>query len=218
MLKILELAAPNNIKLYRMVHSDNIRYILLNGICSSEHHLADPNYINIGHSQLIQDRHIHNVPIPNGGRLGEYIPFYFAGHSPMLFMIMNGFQGVRQRPQEDIVFIVSSVNKVKELELPFLFTDRNAKISVANFFEDEQEFDKLKWDVITSQDWKNSESDIARRDFKQAEFLVRHFMPLSGIECLVVKTEEKKEILERIIAELPVSVPVYVDQINKLYY
>lgn len=76
----------------------------------------------------------------------------------------------------------------------------------------------MKWEVITSQDWKNSEMDIARRDFKQAEFLVRHFMPLSGIECLVVKTEEKKEILERIIAELPVSVPVYVDQINKLYY
>ena len=136
----------------------------------------------------------------------------------MLYLIKNGFQGVQQRPQEDLVFIVSSVEKVKELGLPLLFTDRNAKISVANFFEDEKDFDKLRWDVITSQDWKNSELDISRRDFKQAEFLVNYFMPVTGIESLVVMTNERKENLERIINELSLDIPVYIDTTSKLFY
>jgi len=201
-----------------MVHLDNVRYILQNGICCREHPLADPNYIDIGHRQLIQDRHTHVVPISDRGRLGQYVPFYFAGHSPMLYLIINGYQGVQQRSQEDIAFIVSSVSRVKELGLPFLFTDRNAKISLAKFFEDERDFDKLKWDVILSQDWKNTESDIARRDYKQAEFLVWDYAPVSAIECLVVKTEAKKRILEEMIANMGGSVPVFVDERNKLYY
>ena len=136
----------------------------------------------------------------------------------MLYLIINGYQGVQQRSQEDIAFIVSSVSRVKELGLPFLFTDRNAKISLAKFFEDERDFDKLKWDVILSQDWKNTESDIARRDYKQAEFLVWDYAPVSAIECLVVKTEAKKRILEEMIANMGGSVPVFVDERNKLYY
>lgn len=201
-----------------MVHLDNVRYIVQNGICCKEHPLADPGYIDIGHRELIQDRHNYLVPISGRGQLGQYIPFYFAGHSPMLYMIKNGYQGVQRRPQEDIVFIVSSVNRIKELGLPFLFSDRNAKISVAKFFEDEGDFDKLRWDVILSQDWKNTESDIARRDFKQAEFLVREYVPVSAIECLVVKTEAKKRILEEMIATIEASMPVFVDERNKLYY
>ena len=201
-----------------MIHAENVRYILEHGICCREHNLSDPNYINIGHRQLIQDRHTHAIPLPGGGRLGQYIPFYFAGHSPMLYLIINGFQGVQQRKQEDLIFIVSSVEKVKDLGLPILFTDRNAKISVAKFFEDEQDFDKLRWDVITSQDWKNSESDISRRDFKQAEFLINDYMPVTGIESLVVKTTERKENLERVISELSLDIPVYIDTTNKLFY
>lgn len=201
-----------------MIHVENMRYILQHGICCREHSLSDPNYINIGHRQLIQDRHSHVIPLSSGGRLGQYIPFYFAGHSPMLYLIKNGFQGVQQRPQEDIVFIVSSIEKVKELGLPFLFTDRNAKISVANFFDDEKDFDKLRWDVITSQDWKNSELDLSRRDFKQAEFLVKDFMPVNGIESLVVRNQEKKENLERAINELSLNIPVYIDTTSKLFY
>lgn len=40
-------------------------------------------------SQLITDRYEHPVPLPNKGNLGEYIPFYFAGHTPMLYLIKN---------------------------------------------------------------------------------------------------------------------------------
>ncbi|WP_353128437.1 DarT ssDNA thymidine ADP-ribosyltransferase family protein [Parapedobacter pyrenivorans] len=65
-----------------------VEHILVHGLCSAQHPSHDPNYIHIGHQQLITDRHNHPIPLADYGHLGEYIPFYFWGHSPMLYMIM----------------------------------------------------------------------------------------------------------------------------------
>lgn len=43
--------------------------------------------------------------IPPGGVLGEYVPFYFSGHSPMLLNITTGLN-VNRVLQKDIVFLV----------------------------------------------------------------------------------------------------------------
>lgn len=89
-----------------MVHRQNIPHILQFGLCICTHQNADSNYISIGHEKLISERDKQEVNIPEMGTLGEYIPFYFAGHSPMLYLIKNGYQGVQKRPQEDLVFLV----------------------------------------------------------------------------------------------------------------
>ena len=40
------------------------------------------NYINIGDTTLIRQRETFTVRVnPPNGTLGDYIPFYFAGHS-----------------------------------------------------------------------------------------------------------------------------------------
>lgn len=201
-----------------MVHWQNVEYIIQNGLCSREHPKADPQYINIGHRQLIADRHEYSIPLPGAGSLGEYVPFYFAGHSPMLFLIINGYGGVVQRPQEDIVFIVSTVDQVSAQGLEFIFTDRNAKIAIAEYFNDLKDLDKIHWDIVKSRHWANDESNIARRDFKQAEFLVRHYLPVQCITFVVVKTEQRKAYFEEIISNLGLSIQVYVDYKCKLYY
>ena len=144
------MAVPENIFLYRMVHWQNVEYILQNGLCCREHANADPNYINIGHRQLISDRHNHPIALPNAGNLGDYVPFYFAGHSPMLYLIKNGYQGVAKRPQEDIVYLVCNFETIENSGLEYVFTDRNAKISITNFYTDKQDFEKLHWEIINS--------------------------------------------------------------------
>ena len=147
------MSVPKKIFLYRMVHWENVQHILQYGICSLGHPDKDSNYINIGHRQLITDRHEHPVPLPNKDNLGEYIPFYFAGHTPMLYLIKNGYKGVEQRPQEDIVFLVSTFDKIKKANLEFVFTDMNAKIAIVKFFDNESDFNKLQWDIIQSRFW-----------------------------------------------------------------
>lgn len=74
-----------------------------------------PNYINIGDTKLIKQRQNFKVRIdPPDGNLGDYIPFYFAGHSPMLLNIITGNRGIQQRPQEELVYIVCKICDIIE--------------------------------------------------------------------------------------------------------
>jgi hypothetical protein len=201
-----------------MVHWQNVEYILQNGLCCREHANADPNYINIGHRQLISDRHNHPIALPNAGNLGDYVPFYFAGHSPMLYLIKNGYQGVAKRPQEDIVYLVCNFETIENSGLEYVFTDRNAKISITNFYTDKQDFEKLHWEIINSKHWKNDESNWSRQDYKQAEFLIKNYVPIEYVHAIVVKNEERKLYFEEILTKLALDIKVYVDTTSKIYY
>lgn len=209
---------PENIHLFRMIHWQNVEHVLQNGLCCREHESADPDYINIGHRGLISDRHEYEVGLPDAGNLGDYIPFYFGGHSPMLFLILRGYQGVEKRAQEDIVYIICSFQKIKEAGLEFVFTDMNAKRTLANFYNQEEDFEKVHWDIVKSKEWKNDENNIGRKDFKQAEFLVRNYIPVECISAIVVKTEERKLYFEEIMNNLALQINVHVDTNSQYYY
>jgi hypothetical protein len=204
--------------IYRMVHWQNIPHILQYGLCCRTHENADPNFINIGHKQLIIDRDQHQIDVEGVGVLGEYIPFYLAGHSPMLYLIMNGLQGVQKRPQKDLIFIVCKLEEVSQSGVDFLFTDRNAKMRLAKPFTDIRDLDKLNWDCINTRDWKNTEDNYQKRDLKQAEFLVRHHLPVNLISAIVVKNEEKKTYIEEQLHIFGMNIPVHIDTEHKLYY
>jgi len=47
---------PDEIRLFRMLHWQNVAYVLEHGICCRGHENADPDYINNGHRGLIEDR------------------------------------------------------------------------------------------------------------------------------------------------------------------
>lgn len=204
--------------IFRMVHWQNVEYILENGMCCRGHKLEDPDYINIGMRKLIEDRKDYPVPIKGAGNLGEYVPFYFAGHSPMLYTIINGYSGVAKRPQEDIIYFVSSVEKIEEEGLPFVFSDRHAKRAVANFYSSKSDLENLDWETIKKRKWANDQNNLSRRDIKQAEFLVHKHVPITCIHALVVKTLERKEYFEEIIRKLELEIEVHIDEKCKLYY
>jgi hypothetical protein len=209
---------PETIHIFRMVHWQNVEYILHNGICCQNHIKADPNYINIGHSKLIGDRHDHPVQIPNGGALGDYIPFYFAGHSPMLLMIKNGTGPVEKKPQEDIVFLISTFDKIQQAGLEFVFTDMNAKLKVAHYYNEKKDFSKLNWEIIQSKYWSNLENNLSSKDYKQAEFLIRDFMPINCLTHIAVLNEVRKQYFDEMIAKLALNIVVGIDNRRNLYY
>ena len=107
-----------------MTHIENIPHILQNGITHSTSSNANPNFVPIGDSRLISTR--NNFLLDYGKRLGEYIPFYFGLRIPMLYVIQNGFNMVAPTPAENIVYCVSSAQKIIDLQLDFVFTDGHA--------------------------------------------------------------------------------------------
>ena len=72
----------DKIWLFRIVHIDNVEYLLRNGIFNVHHAQADPDYINIGDRTLISQRDDYAVKLAGYGNfrfLGYNAPFQFWG-------------------------------------------------------------------------------------------------------------------------------------------
>lgn len=210
---------PDIIRLFRMVHFENVEYILRNGMYTREHAKVDPNYVNIGDNGLITQRHDYPVPIPPGGTLGEYVPFYFAGHSPMLLNIKTGHRGITLRPQHEIVYFVCRLEDLIKGCKEWVFTDGHAKDSLTEFYNDIELLEEvIDWDMVNEQWWRNTEEDYDRQRRKQAEFLVKEHVPVECIRGIIVKNQARKEHIEAIVEEVGIEIPVRVDTNNTLYY
>ena len=210
---------PNIVRVFRIVHIDNVEYLLMHGMFTRNHAQADPNYINIGDSTLIQQRNDYPVSIdPPNGNLGEYVPFYFGPLSPMLLNIKTGYRGITQRHQREIVYIVCLVNALVEKCHEWCFTDGHAKNSITEFYNDLENLSKVDWNIVGERHWSNTEDDFDRMRRKQAEFLIKNHMPVNCISSIVVLNEAKKTFVEEIITRLGLEIPVQVNPNNKFYY
>lgn len=175
-----------------MTHIENIPHLLTHGITHAQSANANHGYVPIGDSSLISTR--NSFVLANGKNLGDYIPFYFGVRTPMLFVMQKGFNWVAATPAQDIVYCVSSVQKILDHQLDFVFTDGHAVDGFTTQYnkDDISEIDKLlDWQAINAKFWK-SETDLDLKRRKEAEFLVLQDVPLGAILGYVVYNEEAK--------------------------
>lgn len=133
---------------------------------------------DISDARIQERRARRQVEAGPGGRLHEYVPFYFTPRSPMLHRISKQDRADETAVQKDLVYLVGSVERVLDLGLPYVFTDGHAEMRVdVHHFDDPAALARLDWPVIRAQGWN---SDEERRK-RQAEFLVHRFAPLSMI-------------------------------------
>lgn len=169
------------IYLYRMTHILNIPHILQKGITHRLSPDRNRGYIEIGDSSLIATRQA--TVLSNGRRLSDFTPFYFGPKMPMLYVIQNGFNGVEKRATREIIYCVSSVQKISDLNLTFFFTDGHAASMYSSVYDKHQleaietlvDFQAVKTTFWHSED----DTDLKRR--KEAEFLVLGDIPIQAI-------------------------------------
>src|SRR5215469_14169931 len=111
--------------IFRITHRDNIPWILKNGLHASSSHVLDRNFRVIGNVDLINKRANRRVMIGPGGTLSDYVPFYFTPFSIMMYNIHTGY-GVPNVPNNEIVILVSSLHRIQELGIQFVFTNQHA--------------------------------------------------------------------------------------------
>jgi hypothetical protein len=183
----------NRIYLYRMTHIGNIPHILANGITHITSANANTDYVAIGDGSLISRR--NEISLTNGRSLGDYIPFYFDGRMPMLLVVQNGTNGVRATPPQDIVYCISSVAKIIESGLDYLFADGHAVASFSSIYGPELINDIVQlvdFNAIRVKYWRtDNDLDLKRR--KEAEFLVGSDIPVQAIVGYVVFNEIAKQ-------------------------
>lgn len=113
---------------------------------------------------------------------------------PMLYVIQKGFNGVSVTPAKEIVYCISSVQKIVDHKLPFVFTDGHAVNGLSVFYEqnDLPSIDTiLDKKAIDATNWrKDDDLDLKRR--KEAEFLVETDIPTTAIIGWVVYCDEAK--------------------------
>lgn len=182
----------NKTYLYRMTHIENVPHILEHGVTHVTSTHTNKSYKAIGDNSIISTR--NNYVLPNGKKLGNYIPFYFGARMPMLYVIQKGYNDVPVTPAKDIVYCISSVQKIIDHNLPFVFSNGHAVDGLSDFYEQKDllNIDKiLDKNAIDATYWrKEGDLDLKRR--KEAEFLVETDIPTTAIIGWVVFNEEAK--------------------------
>ena len=172
--------------IFRIAHIGNVPWMFANGLHCKNSQILDPNFIEIGNPDLISKRTHRIVPIAPGGTLADYVPFYFTPCTPMLLNIKTGYNGLKQTPMRDIAILVSSLHRLTEAGIPFVFSDRHAYLQAAVFSSNLGDLNKIDWKILQARDFKRDPNDLEKMERYQAETLIFQHMPitaLSGIVC-----------------------------------
>lgn len=191
---------PEKALIFRIVHRDNIPWILDHGLHCRNSTTFDPNYVDIGNVDLIAKRNGCPVPKPPGGTLSDYIPFYFTPFSIMLFNIKTGWGGIRKRHNREIVIMVSSLRTLQKKRIPFLFTDRHAYLATAQFFSDLGCLDQIDWPRLQQRDFKADPEDPSKKERYQAEALVHNHLPIDGLSGFACYNDDAHGIISQALA------------------
>ena len=200
---------PEQVFLYRIVHIENLDFILKSKKLTCPNSLeANSDYIRIGDKKLIGSRNLTEIPASGGKNFRDYIAFYFGTRSPMLYIIQNGFKEVIRQDAEDIIYLVTTFEYVKEKDLPYTFTDGHAVSSLSRFFDKEEDLKEVDWSMVKARDWADNMNDNDRKRRKQAEFLVRGELELQSLLCIGVYNEATKSKILTIFTENNYTCPV----------
>jgi hypothetical protein len=81
----------------------------------------------------------------------------------MLYNIKTGFQGITRRENREVVILVSSLHKLSEMGLKFVFTDHHAYGMESTPYNDLKHLDKIDWDLLRGKDFKNDPEDPGKK-------------------------------------------------------
>jgi len=184
--------------------------------------LVGIDYQNIAHSGAQGARALRAVPNPPGGVVHDFVPFYFAPRSPMLYAINRGAVQNCQWRQDDIVYFETTIEAVTAQGNDFVYYDRNATLAFSVAYTDLSKLDQVvAWDILTEQPQKDgycqywqSKPDhpryADRMERRQAEFLVKDQVPLSQITRLGVVNSLKQAEVQALTTRFGLYLPVNV--------
>ena len=165
--------------IYHITHIDNLASIIQAGGLRAVGRLREQGagYQSIAYPHIQDRRGGVRVPCGAGGSLHDYVPFYFTPRSPMLYTINRGNVPGYAEGQAPIVHLVSSAQRVEAAGPGLVFTDGHAIMSLTDFFQDLGQLDRIDWQVMRARQWADTQTDSDRSRRRQAEFLVRDFLP-----------------------------------------
>lgn len=194
--------------IWRITHFDNLKWILDNGLHSSNSSCQSSDFIPIGNPELIHKRKNRVVPVSPGGTLADYVPFYFTPYSPMLLNVHTG--KVQYYPNDKLIFLVTNLHELTKNNIKFLFTDRHAYLAGAKYFSTLEELIQLPWSLWQQRDFRKDPENLEKTDRYQAEALVYKHLPIESLQGIVCYSNEVELFIKRLVELKSLSIKVVV--------
>jgi ssDNA thymidine ADP-ribosyltransferase, DarT len=158
--------------------------------------------IEVGNTSIKERRRRRLIAIPPGGAVADYVPFYYAPRSPMMYAIHCGNVPTYKDGCERIVYLVSSLERLAEHGLQVLMTDRNAVLEFAEVkdFARGVPEDFIDWDLMKTTYWNDTDQFPDRKERRMAECLAYPRVPWDAVEQIVTKSPAVRDELESGIA------------------
>ncbi len=196
------MSVPNDILIYHFTDATNIPGILEAGHIYCKSRLsAGTHKIDISHYDIQQRRQKKKVRCGPGGVLHDYVPFYFATRSPMMYAISRGNVEKCYSDTKRLIYFVTSLDRVREADLSFVFSDGHATKAFTKIYDDLVSLDEVDWSLMQEQYWSDTDEDPDRSRRRQAEFLIHGNFPWEAVEYLAVKNADMKRRLDRYLAK-----------------
>ncbi len=178
--------------LYHFTHIDNLPSILAAGALACDR-AADRLVSDVGDQDVKSLRRSKELPPPSEGVVADYVPFYFAARSPMLYRIAcdhrDSIPGRYPGGEEPLVYLVTSIETVLKAGLTWVASDGNCASAVTTYTSDASALDShVDWPLMRQAMWNNTPTDPDRMRRRMAEFLVHRALPVDLLLGMAVMT------------------------------
>lgn len=205
---------PTPTPVYHFTRVEHLPTIITSGVHCDRRAQADGVLaIEVGNPEVKALRSARSVPVEPGGVVSDYVPFYLASRSPMLYVIGRGGVPSYQDGTDRIVYLCSTLERLQELSLDVVLSDRNAAMRVADFHrwadgEPEEAF--IDWPLMKQTMWNNDAEHPDRMERRMAECLVYGSVPWEAFQFVGAKSQTVANDVERLVgtAESEPSVAV----------
>ena len=168
----------------------------------------------IGNVGIKGQRRGRSIKVGPNGTVADYVPFYFAPRSPMMYAIARGAVPTFQEGTKRLVYLVTSLERLHQLGHRIVLTDRNAALKLAEhqIFEPDDLVDDgfIDWPLMDEKFWTNTPENPDRKERRMAEALVYQRVNWEAIEEIVVHNGAIKEEATAILEECGVRLQVNV--------
>jgi hypothetical protein len=203
------LPAPDNPKIYHIIHVDRLASVLADGRLLSDAAMVNrPGTGSVIGMNRIKSRRLNELRLTShpGLFVGNCVPFYFCPRSVMLYLIWRandpdltyrGGEGPIIHLEADLRL---SVHWAEGAGRRWAFTLSNAG---AYYFEDRASMHSLHeidWDAVTATNWSGRGIPTSMKHGKQAEFLVEDYFPWHLVDRIGVRTRDMAQRVSAAVA------------------
>lgn len=193
--------------IYHFTHIDNLASIQAAG-CLSCDAVARRGRMSteVGAKDIKDSRRQRTIPIDPGGHVGDYVPFYFAPRSPMMYRIAcdhrDSIPDRYQGGDTPLVYLVTTVRAVLEAGLTWVAADGNAATATTEFTSDPDDLiNMIDWPLMKAERWNSTPEDPDRQRRRQAEFLIFRELPLALVRWVGVQSDRYTSQVGKLLAD-----------------